>query len=134
MSSPSGPSGPSVPPAAPGTPGTPGSDPLTRERAHLAASRSALRAMREDVQALDIKDVTANWVNAAALTHQIEERIKALADLSDTPCSSAASTTCTPPAPSRPRGRRGSARSRRLLIRHCTSAGGTSTTRTATRW
>ncbi|MDX3359813.1 AAA family ATPase [Streptomyces sp. ME02-6978.2a] len=85
MSSPSGPSGPSVPPAAPGTPGTPGSDPLTRERAHLAASRSALRAMREDVQALDIKDVTANWVNAAALTHQIEERIKALADLSDTP-------------------------------------------------
>ncbi|MCT7351545.1 AAA family ATPase [Streptomyces sp. 15-116A] len=60
-------------------------DPLSRERAHLAASRSALRAMREDVEALDISDVTANWVNAQVLQHQIEQRIKALADLSDTP-------------------------------------------------
>ncbi|MDN3264791.1 AAA family ATPase [Streptomyces sp. CSDS2] len=60
-------------------------DPLARERAHLAASRAALRAMREDVEALDIRDVTANWVNAEVLTHQIDERIKALADLSDTP-------------------------------------------------
>ncbi|MFE4371533.1 HelD family protein [Streptomyces sp. NPDC056835] len=60
-------------------------DPLARERAHLAASRSALRAMREDVQALDISDVTANWVNAAVLEAQIEDRIKALADLSHTP-------------------------------------------------
>ncbi|MFJ8664340.1 HelD family protein [Streptomyces sp. NPDC093600] len=60
-------------------------DPLARERAHLTASRAALRAMREDVQALDIKDVTANWVNAAVLQAQIEERIKALADLSHTP-------------------------------------------------
>ncbi|MDT0397530.1 MULTISPECIES: AAA family ATPase [Streptomyces] len=60
-------------------------DPLARERSHLAASRSALRGMREDVEALDISDVTANWVNAAVLGHQIEERIKALADLSDTP-------------------------------------------------
>ncbi|MFE9887858.1 HelD family protein [Streptomyces scopuliridis] len=59
--------------------------PLARERAHLAASRSALRAMREDVQALDIRDVTANWVNAAVLEAQIEDRIKALADLSHTP-------------------------------------------------
>ncbi|WP_079277857.1 HelD family protein [Streptomyces sp. CB03234] len=41
--------------------------------------------MREDVQALDIRDVTANWVNAAVLSAQIEERIKALADLSHTP-------------------------------------------------
>ncbi|WP_225834245.1 UvrD-helicase domain-containing protein [Streptomyces sp. NK08204] len=41
--------------------------------------------MREDVEALDISDVTANWVNAAVLARQIEERIKALADLSDTP-------------------------------------------------
>ncbi|MFF6811210.1 HelD family protein [Streptomyces sp. NPDC012403] len=63
----------------------PSDDPLARERTHLAASRSALRAMREDVEALDISDVTANWVNAAALAHQIEERVKALADLSDTP-------------------------------------------------
>ncbi|WP_229914088.1 HelD family protein [Streptomyces capitiformicae] len=41
--------------------------------------------MREDVEALDIRDVTANWVNAEVLAHQIDERIKALADLSDTP-------------------------------------------------
>ncbi|MFC8793479.1 HelD family protein [Streptomyces cinereoruber] len=60
-------------------------DPLARERAHLAASRAALRAMREDVQALDIKDVTANWVNAVVLERQIEDRIKALADLAGTP-------------------------------------------------
>ncbi|MFF9567540.1 HelD family protein [Streptomyces sp. NPDC014685] len=60
-------------------------DPLARERAHLAASRSALRAMREDAQALDIRDVTANWVNAAVLQAQIDERIKSLADLSHTP-------------------------------------------------
>ncbi|WP_420709561.1 MULTISPECIES: HelD family protein [unclassified Streptomyces] len=60
-------------------------DPLARERAHLAASRTALRAMREDAQALDIKDVTANWVNAVVLERQIEDRIKALADLAGTP-------------------------------------------------
>ncbi|MFE3601914.1 HelD family protein [Streptomyces sp. NPDC059096] len=60
-------------------------DPLSRERAHLGASRSALRAMREDVQALDIRDVTANWVNAAVLQSQIDERVKALADLAHTP-------------------------------------------------
>ncbi|MFJ2739265.1 HelD family protein [Streptomyces sp. NPDC087440] len=66
------------------TPGTP-ADPLSHERAHLTASRAALRAMREDVENLDIKDVTANWVNAVVLTAQIEDRIKALADLSHTP-------------------------------------------------
>ncbi|KUO10465.1 AAA family ATPase [Streptomyces sp. DSM 15324] len=60
-------------------------DPLGRERAHLTSSRAALRAMREDVEALDISDVTANWVNAEVLSRQIDERIKALADLSDTP-------------------------------------------------
>ncbi|MER5303151.1 HelD family protein [Streptomyces lasiicapitis] len=60
-------------------------DPLARERAHLTASRAALRAMREDAQALDIRDVTANWVNAEVLQRQIDERIKALADLSHTP-------------------------------------------------
>ncbi|KJK39015.1 ATPase AAA [Streptomyces variegatus] len=64
---------------------TPVDDPLSRERSHLSASRSALRAMREDVEALDISDVTANWVNAEVLARQIEERVKALADLSDTP-------------------------------------------------
>ncbi|MDX3544600.1 AAA family ATPase [Streptomyces europaeiscabiei] len=41
--------------------------------------------MREDVEALDIKDVTANWVNAEVLARQIGERIKSLADLSHTP-------------------------------------------------
>ncbi|MCX5410966.1 ATP-binding domain-containing protein [Streptomyces sp. NBC_00059] len=61
------------------------SSPLVKERAHLASSRAALRAMREDVQALDIRDVTANWVNAAVLQAQIDDRIKALADLSHTP-------------------------------------------------
>ncbi|WP_329039764.1 AAA family ATPase [Streptomyces sp. NBC_00178] len=61
------------------------SNPLVRERAHLAASRAALRAMREDVQSLDIRDVTANWVNAAVLQAQIDDRIKALADLAHTP-------------------------------------------------
>ncbi|MFD3534435.1 HelD family protein [Streptomyces sp. NPDC058664] len=60
-------------------------DPLARERAHLASSRAALRAMREDVEALDITNVTANWVNSVVLGRQIEDRIKALADLSHTP-------------------------------------------------
>ncbi|MFG2329652.1 HelD family protein [Streptomyces sp. NPDC048604] len=41
--------------------------------------------MREDVQSLDIKDVTANWVNSLVLQRQIEDRIKALADLAHTP-------------------------------------------------
>jgi DNA helicase IV len=63
----------------------PADDPLAREQAHLAASRAALRAMRADVESLDIRDVTANWVNAEVLARQIEDRIKALADLSDTP-------------------------------------------------
>ncbi|WP_411101550.1 HelD family protein [Streptomyces sp. cmx-4-9] len=62
-----------------------GTDPLARERAHLAASRSALRAMRADAESLDIRDVTANWVNAVVLQAQIDDRIKALADLAHTP-------------------------------------------------
>ncbi|MGW7046606.1 HelD family protein [Streptomyces avermitilis] len=41
--------------------------------------------MREDVENLDIRDVTANWVNAEVLARQIDDRIKALADLSHTP-------------------------------------------------
>ncbi|MFJ6798208.1 HelD family protein [Streptomyces sp. NPDC091268] len=41
--------------------------------------------MRADVEALDIRDVTANWVNAIVLQAQIDDRIKALADLSHTP-------------------------------------------------
>ncbi|WP_030375735.1 HelD family protein [Streptomyces rimosus] len=59
--------------------------PLERERAHLAASREALRAMRRDAEALNIADVTANWVNAEVLQGEVEARIKALADLAGTP-------------------------------------------------
>ncbi|MFF4384690.1 HelD family protein [Kitasatospora sp. NPDC001547] len=66
-------------------PATPTTDPLQRERAHLAASRAALRAMREDVESLDIRDVTGTWVTALVLQNQIEARIAALADLSHTP-------------------------------------------------
>nr|WP_031063953.1 AAA family ATPase [Streptomyces sp. NRRL WC-3742] len=66
-------------------PATPTTDPLQRERDHLAASRAALRAMREDVESLDIRDVTGTWVTAVILQNQIEARIAALADLSDTP-------------------------------------------------
>ncbi|MEU4120210.1 ATP-binding domain-containing protein [Kitasatospora sp. NPDC028055] len=69
----------------PATPATPTTDPLQRERDHLASSRSALRAMREDVQSLDLRDVTGTWVSAVILQNQIEARIAALADLSDTP-------------------------------------------------
>ncbi|WP_354641875.1 HelD family protein [Kitasatospora camelliae] len=60
-------------------------DPLQRERDHLAASRAALRAMREDVEALDLSDVTGTWVSAQVLRNQIEQRIAALADLAHTP-------------------------------------------------
>ncbi|WP_441250774.1 HelD family protein [Kitasatospora sp. McL0602] len=63
----------------------PTQDPLQRERDHLAASRSALRAMREDVENLDLKDVTGTWVSAAVLQRQIDERIAALADFAHTP-------------------------------------------------
>ncbi|MCC5032784.1 AAA family ATPase [Streptomyces sp. WAC 00631] len=44
-----------------------------------------MRAMRADAEALDITDVTANWVNAAVLRSQIDGRIKALADHAGTP-------------------------------------------------
>ena len=67
-----------MPPHAP-------SDPLQRERAHLAASRAALRTMRTDVESLDLSDVTGNWVNAAILQREMADRIKALADLAHTP-------------------------------------------------
>ncbi|MBM9505182.1 AAA family ATPase [Streptomyces sp. KK5PA1] len=41
--------------------------------------------MRQDVEALDISDVTGNWVNAKVLAAGIEARITALADLADLP-------------------------------------------------
>ncbi|WP_346777230.1 AAA family ATPase [Streptomyces sp. HNM0575] len=60
-------------------------NPLDGERAHLAASRAALRAMRADAEALDISDVTANWVNAETLRADLEARIDSLADLAHAP-------------------------------------------------
>lgn len=60
-------------------------DPLLAEQTHLAESRAALTAMRADVEALDITDVTGNWVNAKILAAEIDNRIKALADLAHTP-------------------------------------------------
>ncbi len=73
-------------PTAPSDSDEPPADgPLEREQAHLAASRAALRAMREAAEALDIGDVSANWVNAEVLRAQISARIEALADLAHTP-------------------------------------------------
>lgn len=60
-------------------------NPLDDERAHLAASRAALRAMREDAESLDITNVTANWVNAEVLRAGLDARIRSLADLAHTP-------------------------------------------------
>ncbi|MEV6317443.1 AAA family ATPase [Streptomyces sp. NPDC051776] len=58
---------------------------MRREREHLAASRAALRAMRAEIEALDISDTTANWVSALVLEREIGDRIKALADLAHAP-------------------------------------------------
>ncbi|ARQ72395.1 AAA family ATPase [Streptomyces marincola] len=63
----------------------PARSPLDSERDHLAASRAALRAMRADAEALDLTNVTANWVNAEVLRSEVGLRIKALADLAGTP-------------------------------------------------
>ncbi|UCM88733.1 HelD family protein [Streptomyces marincola] len=63
----------------------PARSPLDSERDHLAASRAALRAMRADAEALDLTNVTANWVNAEVLRSEVDLRIKALADLAGTP-------------------------------------------------
>ncbi|UNZ21914.1 AAA family ATPase [Streptomyces sp. 891-h] len=72
-------------PTGPTGQSSPDGDPLGSERAHLAASRAALRAMRADAEALDIRDVTANWVNAEVLASGIEARIASLADLAHAP-------------------------------------------------
>ncbi|THA25827.1 AAA family ATPase [Streptomyces sp. RKND-216] len=74
------------PSAAPAPATSAGDDgPLERERAHLAGSRAALRAMRADAESLDISDVSANWVNAEVLRAQLDQRIESLADLAHTP-------------------------------------------------
>lgn len=98
-------------------------NPLDRERSHLAASRSALRAMRADVEALDIRDVTANWVNAEVLQSEIDARIKALADLVHTPLFFG-----------RLDYEEGRPSAARTWATASTSAAATSTTRTATPW
>lgn len=58
---------------------------LAAERAHLAASRTALRRMREDTEALDLTDVGGNEVSNKLVHSLIQGRIAALADLADTP-------------------------------------------------
>lgn len=60
-------------------------NPLDDERAHLTASRAALRAMRADAEALDLADVTASWVSGEVLRGELESRIKSLADLAHAP-------------------------------------------------
>ncbi|MDH6118191.1 DNA helicase IV [Kitasatospora sp. GAS204A] len=70
---------------SPATTATTDADPLQRERDHLASSRAALRAMREDAQTLNISDVAGTWVTQQVLHDQIQRRIAALADLAHTP-------------------------------------------------
>jgi DNA helicase IV len=72
-------------PATPANPAADAADPLQRERDHLASSRAALRAMREDAESLDISDVAGSWVTQQVLHNQIQRRIAALADLAHTP-------------------------------------------------
>ena len=57
---------------------------LVAERAHLAASRAALRAMREHAESLSA-DAAGDWVSREVLRGLIDQRIAALADHPDTP-------------------------------------------------
>ncbi|WP_405087286.1 HelD family protein [Microbispora sp. NBC_01389] len=57
---------------------------LEAERAHLAASRAALRAMREHAQSLSA-DAAADWVSQQVLQGLLDQRVAALADHPDTP-------------------------------------------------
>ncbi|MDP9848486.1 HelD family protein [Streptosporangium lutulentum] len=57
---------------------------LTAERAHLATSRAALRAMREHASSLS-SDAAADWVSQQILQGLLDQRVAALADLSGTP-------------------------------------------------
>ncbi|MFC4536678.1 HelD family protein [Sphaerisporangium dianthi] len=70
-----------------GTPGESGDDPadvLRAERAHLAGSRAALRAMREHAQSLSA-DAAGDWVSQQVLQGLLDQRVAALADHPDTP-------------------------------------------------
>ncbi|MEW9532516.1 AAA family ATPase [Microbispora sp. NPDC049125] len=59
-------------------------DVLDAERAHLAASRAALRAMREHAQSLSA-DAAGDWVSQQVLQGLLDQRVAALADHPDTP-------------------------------------------------
>ncbi|GII88392.1 DNA helicase [Sphaerisporangium siamense] len=74
---------PDSPPPAP----IPGIDPdtvLREERAHLAASRDALKAMREHARSLSA-DAAGDWVSRQVLQGLLDQRVTALADHPDTP-------------------------------------------------
>ncbi|WP_371782457.1 HelD family protein [Streptosporangium subroseum] len=60
------------------------SETLATERAHLAASRAALRAMREHAKSLS-SDAAADWVSQQILQGLLDTRVAALADHSGTP-------------------------------------------------
>ncbi|GAA1259756.1 AAA family ATPase [Sphaerisporangium rubeum] len=57
---------------------------LDGERRHLAASRAALRAMREHAQSLSA-DAAGDWVSQQVLQNLLDQRVAALADHADTP-------------------------------------------------
>jgi DNA helicase IV len=57
---------------------------LKAERAHLSASRAALRAMREHAQSLS-SDAAGDWVSQEILQHALDQRVLALADHAGTP-------------------------------------------------
>lgn len=57
---------------------------LDGERRHLAASRAALRAMREHAQSLS-SDAAGDWVSQQILQNLLDQRVAALADHADTP-------------------------------------------------
>ncbi|WP_184547313.1 HelD family protein [Streptosporangium becharense] len=57
---------------------------LAAERAHLAASRAALRAMREHAGSLS-SDAAGDWVSQQILQALLDQRVAALADHSGTP-------------------------------------------------
>lgn len=58
---------------------------LAAERAHLDESRLALRRMREETEALDLRDVGATAVATETAQHLIAKRIAALADHAGSP-------------------------------------------------
>ncbi|WP_084965721.1 HelD family protein [Thermoactinospora rubra] len=59
-------------------------DVLAAERAHLARSRQALKAMREHAQSLSA-DAAGDWVSQQVLQSLLDQRVAALADHPDTP-------------------------------------------------